>query len=346
MSELSVQAPVKAPVRRRIDHADTIRGVCILLVNYFHANVSFFMLKYVSTICVHPFLFMAGYFYSGKGALGDTFKKKLRTLIIPYYVLGLGYYLLWLAFSFRSGQDIIAPLKALLYTPIGGFPIEPSLYFLPVMFFSGIILAVILKLVRNEYARFAIVLAITLIGNYWNDQLYMRLPMSLDCAFSVLLYFYLGFHGRKILAFTDAIVEKLRYRWVKMLLFVVLAALNITLIELNYIPNILQANWGIVPLTHFNTCLLMLLWVYFFRFTESLGFLKPLNKALKYVGTNSILFMCFSHMGLKVSGIIVSFLPISNVFLYKTLYCIISLIVVVPVVELFNRTKLHCIFGK
>lgn len=346
MSDITAQAPVKAPAKRRIDHADTIRGVCILLVNYFHSNVSFFALKYVSTICVHPFLFMAGYFYSGKGTLGDTFKKKLRTLIVPYYVLGLAYYLLWLLFSFNSGQDLLAPLKAVLYMPIGGFPIEPSLYFLPVMFFSGMILAVIIKFVKNEYLRLTIVVVITLIGNFWNDQLHMRLPMSLDCAFAVLLYFYLGFHGRKILAFTDSIVEKLRYRWLKLLVFVVLSVINIALIEYNYIPNILQANWGIEPLTHFNTCLLMLLWVYFFRFTETLGFLKYVNKALKYIGTNSILFMCFSHMGLKVSGVIMSFLPIPNMFLYKTLYCVISLLVIVPVIELFNRTKLHYIFGK
>lgn len=345
MSEISTAAAA-APVKRRIDHVDTIRGVCILLVNYFHSNVSFFMLKYVSSICVHPFLFMAGYFYSTKAPLGDTFKKKLRTLIVPYYVLGLGCYLLWLVFSFRSGQDIIAPLKALLYSPIGGFPIEPSLYFLPLMFFSTMMLAVIVKLFKNEYIRFALVMGITILGSIWNDRFGMRLPMSLDCAMAVLLYFYLGFHGRKILAFTDRMIERLRYKWLKLLVFAACASINLIMIDLNYIPNILNSSWRIVPVTHFNICFLMLLWVYTFRFTENLGFLKYANKAIKYIGKNSILFMCFSHIGLKVSQVIVSYLPISNLFLMKTLYCVISLIVVVPVVEVFNRTKLHYIFGK
>lgn len=346
MSELTAPIKPAAPVKRRIDHVDTIRGVCILLVNYFHANVSFFMLKYVSSICVHPFLFMAGYFYSGKAPLGDTFKKKLRTLIVPYYVLGLAYYLVWFVFSYGSGADIVAPLKAVLYSPIGGFPIEPSLYFLPLMFVSTMLLALIIKLVKNEYVRFALVIGITILGSIWNDRFSMRLPMSMDCAFAVLLYFYLGFHGKKILAFTDSLVEKLRYRWLKVLVFLAVAAANIMMIEANYIPNILNSSWRFVPLTHFNTCVLMLVWVYFFRFTETLGFLKYINKALKYIGNNSILFMCFSHMGLKVSQIIVSHLPISNLFISKTLYCVIALVLVVPVVEVFNRTKLHYIFGK
>ena len=348
MSEPITQsaAPAAVPAKRRIDHADTMRGVCILLVNYFHSNVSFFMLKYVSSICVHPFLFMAGYFFSGKAPLGVTFKKKLRTLIVPYYVLGVAYYLVWFVFSYGSGADVIAPLKAVLYSPIGGFPIEPSLYFLPVMFFSGMILAVIVKFIKNEYVRFALVMGITLLGSIWNDRFSMRLPMSLDCAFAVLLYFYLGFHGRKILAFTDTLVEKLRYKWLRLLVFFALSAINLWMIEANYIPNILNSSWRFVPLTHFNTCLLMLLWVYFFLFTETLGFLKLVNKALKYIGENSILFMCFSHIGLKVARVLVSYVPISNMFILKTLYCVISLLLVVPVVEIFNRTKLHHIFGK
>ncbi len=53
-------------------------------------------LQYVSAICVHPFLFMAGYFFNTKKDLGETFHKKLRTMILPYYVFGIVYYLLWL----------------------------------------------------------------------------------------------------------------------------------------------------------------------------------------------------------------------------------------------------------
>ena len=52
-------APVK---RKRIDHLDTMRGMCLLFVNYFHSSISLAFLQYVSAICVHPFIFMSGYF--------------------------------------------------------------------------------------------------------------------------------------------------------------------------------------------------------------------------------------------------------------------------------------------
>ena len=69
-------APVK---KKRIDHLDTMRGMCLLFVNYFHSNISLAFLQYVSTICVHPFIFMAGYFYNSKKDLRDTLHKKLCT---------------------------------------------------------------------------------------------------------------------------------------------------------------------------------------------------------------------------------------------------------------------------
>ena len=342
---MSETAAVAAPVKKRIDHADTIRGVCILLVNYFHAGVSFFMLKYVSNICVHPFIFMAGYFYSGKASLGDTFKKKFRSMMVPYFILGLMYYLVWLVFSYKPGMDIITPLRAVIFMPTNSFPIEPSLYFLPVMFFGGMLLAVIVKYIKNEYVRCALVIALTLLGNLWNDQFRMRLPLSLDCALSLMLYFYLGFHGRAILEFTDKLWAKLRYNWLKVLVFAALSIINYQLIEYNFIPNILNASWTHIHLCHINTCLLMLLWVYFFRYTENLSFLKGVNRVLKYIGKNSILFMCFSHTGLKISMAVVSRLPIGNDFVVKTLYCVLALLIIVPIVEVINRTKLRFIFG-
>ena len=113
---VNTSAPA-APVKKRIEHLDTMRGMCILFVNYFHSNISLMFLQYVSAICVHPFLFMAGYFFNTKKDLGETFHKKLRTMILPYYVFGAAYYILWLAAFYGSGRDIILPLRSVLFMP-------------------------------------------------------------------------------------------------------------------------------------------------------------------------------------------------------------------------------------
>lgn len=330
---------------KRIDYVDTMRGVCILLVNYFHANFTLFMLKYVADICVHPFLFMAGYFYSRKLSFKENLIKKARSNLFPYYVFGLFYYIIWLIFSGNVQGDLIAPLRAVLYTPTGFFPIESALYFLPMMFFAVIIFSLIEKTVCKEAARLVIVLLITLLGNLWVMLIGVRLPMSIDVSMSLLIYVYLGFNGRKILSFTDSVLAKIKSRYFRIILFIAAAVLNYIAIDLCPISNIRNGEWGIIPMTHLNTCVTMLLWVYFFRWSDKVSFLTPVNKALKYIGKNSMIFMCFSHVGLTVSRAIVFRLPLPMTVSF-ILYYVLSIIVILPVVYVFNKTKLHLIFGK
>ena len=329
----------------RIEYVDTMRGVCILLVNYFHANFSLFMLKYVADICVHPFLFMAGYFYSRKLSLKENFIKKARSNLFPYYVFGLFYYVVWLLFSGNAQGDLIAPLRAVLYMPTGFFPIESALYFLPMMFFAVMIFSVIEKNVSREWLRLLAVFLITLLGNCWIKLFGVRLPMSIDVSMSLLIYVYLGYNGRKILAFTDGLLSKLKSNSLKVFLFIFAAAVNYIAIDLCPISNIRNGEWGILPMTHLNTCVTMLLWVYFFRWSDGVSFLTQVNRALKYIGKNSMIFMCFSHVGLTISRAVVFRLPLPGSVL-NVLYYVLSLVVILPVVYIFNRTKLHRIFGK
>ncbi len=342
---VNTSAPA-APVKKRIEHLDTMRGMCILFVNYFHSNISLMFLQYVSAICVHPFLFMAGYFFNTKKDLGETFHKKLRTMILPYYVFGIVYYLLWLAAFHGSGRDIIVPLRSVLFMPTSDFPIEPSIYFLPMMFTASMLFAVIEKYVRREWFRAALVLAITVLGNVWPRICGQRLPMSMDCAFSVLIYLYLGYNGRTIIGFFDELVQKLDSRILRLAVFFTVAVLNYICIISNYIPNLRNGVWSCIPVTHLNTCVTMLLWVYFFRWFEGLRPFALVRRALKYVGENSMIFLCFSHIGLYAGLFIVNRLPLGSGIVHDILYLVLGTLAVVPIVFLFKKTKLHYLFGK
>lgn len=335
-----------APVKKRIDHLDTMRGMCILFVNYFHSNISLIFLQYVSTICVHPFLFMAGYFYNDKKELSDTLHKKLRTMVLPYYVLGLGYYLLWLLAFHSSGRDIITPLRSVLYMPTGDFPIEPSIYFLPMMFSTSMIFAVIVRYIKNEPLRFLTVLALTLLGNVWPRISIYRMPFALDCGLSVLIYPYLGFHGRSIMSFFDGLLARIQPRIFKIALYFTVTVLNYIAIISNFIPNLRNGVWSFIPITHLNTCVTMLLWVYFFRWFENLRGFSLARRALKYIGENSIIFMCFSHIGLYIGLFAANHLPVGSGMLHDALYFVLGTLAVVPIVMVFKKTKLHYLFGK
>lgn len=331
--------------KRRVEHIDTMRGVCLLLVNYFHSGISLAFYQYVSGICVHPFLFLAGYFYNDKHSLRDTCRKKVRTMLFPYYVFGLGYYLLWLIAFAGGDRDIIEPLRSVLYMPTGAFPIEPSIYFLPMMFGASMIFAVVIKCLKPEWARCVILLALTYLGNRWTSLFDFRLPMSLDCALAVLIYFYLGYHGRAILRLTDKIIASLNSRFLAFALYLAVAVINYICIVGNFIPNLRNGVWSNITFTHLNTCVTMLLWVYFFRWFEKPRIFAPFRRILKYIGENSMTFMCFSHVGLYAGLFVVNRLPVTGA-VHGVLYYILGTLAVVPIVFVFNKTKLRYIFGK
>lgn len=338
-------APVMPVKRKRIDHLDTMRGMCLLFVNYFHSSISLAFLQYVSAICVHPFIFMAGYFYNSKKDLRDTLHKKLRTMILPYYLFGLGYYLLWLLAFRNADRDIVEPLRSVLFMPTSAFPIEPSVYFLPMMFSATMIFALIVKYIKSELLKLAVVLAVTFVGNIWTSVFTVRLPMALDCAFGVLIYIYLGYHGRTIIAAVDSAVAHIDSDILRFAVFLTVSVVNYICIISNFIPNLRNGVWSNIPFTHLNTCTTMLLWVYFFRWFEKPRVFAPVRRVLKYIGENSMTFMCFSHVGLYTGLFVVERLPLGG-SLRNILYFALGTLAVVPIVTLFNKTKLHYLFGK
>ena len=162
----------------------------------------------------------------------------------------------------------------------------------------------------------------------------------------MLIYIYLGYHGRTIIAAVDRLVESIDSGILRIALFFTVAVVNYICIISNFIPNLRNGVWSNIPFTHLNTCVTMLLWVYFFRWFEKPRVFAPVRRVLKYIGENSMTFMCFSHVGLYVGLFAVNHLPIASTSLRNILYFVIGTVAVVPIVTLFNKTKLHYLFGK
>ena len=128
-------------------------------------------------------------------------------MILPYYLFGLGYYVLWLLAFRSSGRDIVEPLRSVLFHADGRIPDRAVNILPPMMFSATMIFACLEKYVKSEPLKLVAVLVITFIGNIWTSGFTVRLPMALDCAFSVLIYIYLGYHGRTVIAAVDRLVD-------------------------------------------------------------------------------------------------------------------------------------------
>ena len=81
--------------KKRIEWVDIAKGIAIVLVCLGHRNIPGWLLKWIYSFHMPVFFFLAGYTtrYSSYKDWGDFLKRKTRGLIIPYLSLGLVYIL-------------------------------------------------------------------------------------------------------------------------------------------------------------------------------------------------------------------------------------------------------------
>ena len=81
-------------MKRRIEWVDLSKFVGIFAMVWGHSGVNESMDIIIHAFHMPLFFFLSGYLYKDRGI-----KKKAKPLLIPYFVFGIGLFLLWKAFG-------------------------------------------------------------------------------------------------------------------------------------------------------------------------------------------------------------------------------------------------------
>ena len=76
-------------MKKRIAYIDILRGIGILLMVMGHVGFGSRFSHYIHAFHMPLFFVVSGYFYSAKADLISLAKKRTKTLLIPYLVVGL-----------------------------------------------------------------------------------------------------------------------------------------------------------------------------------------------------------------------------------------------------------------
>lgn len=200
---------------RTLDIARGIAMICIVLGHLGLKQVN----SFVFTFHVPVFYLISGY-YTKKQDLRETIRRKLRTLIVPYW-LSCGMIILsaWLmnqAFSdgWNDKQMLLNWVKAALYG--AGDPYkEPfaipqigAIWFLLAMFWGSVWLQLVLRL--EERFRFPVVILVFLICCHTRKPLFW-FPMSVQAGGPALFFMYCGYLAREFLPAVKALSREARY---------------------------------------------------------------------------------------------------------------------------------------
>ncbi|WP_173552499.1 acyltransferase family protein [Bifidobacterium merycicum] len=314
---------------KRIQWIDYGKGFAMFLVFWGHTICPEIVRGVFYAFHMPLFFFLSGYVFSYRrySSIKTFIWKKFRTLIVPGAVFGT----VCLIGNCLNGLFIKKPVEGTILTRVVGLFLEirGGSYWVIPWFFTSLFTIEVVSFFLLRYLTQKTVLLLSVlfsaIGYTYCLFIGYIVPWAVETACSGFLFFVIGYlfkvHAEKMLPICNG---KITIIW--MIFVIVFARLNI-LISGKYLD--MYANqYGIYPLY----MVAALSGVFF-----SVGFMRylkhqkngVLQKVLRYVGKNSLIFYCFNHLMLQIVQEIFQFAGFSLDNLHISQQIVIGVVIVI-----------------
>ncbi len=337
--------------RQRVVWIDTLKGFGIFLVFLGHTTlINKNVDHYIFSFHMPLFFFISGVLFKtdASGKYNQFILKELKTRMMPYLAFGLLTYLIWLLFfllrKYVIYQGSAALPESLFYKPLvgmlygngidGWMTHNVILWFLACLFVTEIIFFTIFRAFKEKRVIMAVLVAFATFG--YLDSMYspIRLPFSVDIAFTAVVFYGLGYLFKDYLLHSEINI-----------------GIGIFFLVLGLCAGFLNArvdmNFNIYgnPVLFYISSLSSI--YAFICFAKKIPVFKP----LEYIGSNSLIFFLLQATGSVVINIFAYTLfrlrpnNMEPNFLYACIYVLLTIIVLFPFVIIINK-KIPFITGR
>lgn len=347
MQTLAVKSLERQANKVRIDWIDMAKGWGIICVIIGHMIQGTFIDNWIYSFHMPLFFLISGYVFSTKYNFLEFVKRKVKSILVPYFCLGV---VIVLFRNLYSVQGEIS-LKN-IFTHIIRLIIQRrnySLWYLTVLFIINIALYIIVKLLKTETKIAICVFLISIIGNiyyYFFDNLI--LPWNADACLIAILFFFAGYfyknHNEQIDGFMNKKIPTI-------ISIILLFAINIIF---NYLTQkisgkgleMFRCSYGFVPFTYISA----FAGIFFIIYVSKLITIKP----VKYIGENSLLYFAWHQsIGIPLATDILTKLLNFNLNgnkIITIMYLLLEFSIIIVMMTIFNiiisKTKLKFMLGK
>ena len=337
--------------KQRLNWIDMAKGYGMLLIIAGHLGdygaYNFIKIWFFS-FHVPLFFFLSGFVFKDSDGFSTFLKKKLRSIVVPYFCLGITVVIFRCLWDYNSGTFTADSTIELLT----GFLIQKrnwSIWFLACLFMLNLLFYVAKKVLKTNlllsfFSVFCVALGV--LYYYLGGKF---LPWNIDASFMAFPFFFGGYYYKQRYNDVKKLFEK-KYRIA--LLFVSLIIVNVLLCYINFSINgrwfnMYDSRYGFAPITYISAFAGI-------GFTLILSELTLL-KTVRYVGENSILYMAWHDeimipIAEKCLIVFCSVLSIKYESIHILMRYLIYMILIVSIITILNiaitHTKLRFILGK
>lgn len=189
---------------QRLEFIDLAKGFGMLMVVYLHVTINYpqsvnvystsHLNHFVHSMFMPIFFILSGIFFSIKQPFKYWVKKKIKRLIIPFFLFYILTYLInviivsFFDIKIKSGfsyWDIFVVFKKDIYP-------NSAIWFLLSLFWCSLILYCIIRLTSNLWKQLLIIILSFFIG-YILEKRMINIPLYIDTSFSAMPFIYLGY---------------------------------------------------------------------------------------------------------------------------------------------------------
>jgi fucose 4-O-acetylase-like acetyltransferase len=330
---------------KNIYFVNVAKTLAIFLVVLAHLSIPYGFHSFINAFHMPLFFVITGYLINTeKTSFKFFFIKKLKTLLIPYYVFVVLSFVFWYFLGRKYGNDALSEYDLAKYIS-GSFLAIPSkeylgfnfpLWFLPSLFCAEIMLYWIKRILKNYFS--IVIICLFGLGILLKEMNLFRLPLGIDVALFALLFIQTGQWLKNKNRMDRYICNP--PLWMKMLLSIVFLFVTIYISQVNGEPNIVSMAKRI-----FNNYVLYLIGavsgsLFILYLSNCLLFKSPI---FNFYGRNTIVILCLHLIILSlIKGIQVFILHIplsateSNLGI-NILYVIFTFILLIPVIYFINK---------
>lgn len=318
---------------KRNRYIDTIKAVGIFLVILGHHETIF--TQYIFSFHMPLFFFLSGIFHKNYSSYDIFLKKKMKSLIIPYFFFAITLFLFWLVIGRYFGEAklkntpvVEAFIGIFMGMEMPGFSSMEwglILWFLLTLFIIANIYYFLNK--NNIFLVLIVNILLGIIGYYYN---YYK-PTYLDIwHFTVALNAVQFYSMGAILKDKVLNLNKISYKYILILFIINLISCcyngRVDMQSLNYGNNILLFYISAFSGIGFIICLIRNLDIY--------------NKFLDFIGGNTLIILAYHNRCMtfiKLVFMIIGINVINNNTIYNIFFSIIQLLICVPIIFILNK---------
>ncbi len=206
----------------RINWIDMAKGYGTILVIYAHLGVGT-LWTWMYSYHLPLFFFLSGYVFSTKDNFIKFTCKKIKSIVVPYFCLGIPMVLFQLLMYYKQGV-FSAEVAESLFRRLVEQKRFWTLWFMACLFCLNLLFYVLVKLCRREWIILVTSVVLPLVGLAYYERGGLPLYWNADACLMAVPFFAVGYlyklHAKRI----DAVVDQLRFN---IPLFVFLGIVNV-----------------------------------------------------------------------------------------------------------------------